>query len=402
MNLFSPIHHLFAPHVDGGYLLQTLFILFQPWKWKTGVEREMLRRELSQKLHGDVFLFSSGREAFFALLRALHLRKGDEVIIQRYTCIVVPNAIKTANGTVVYADIDLNTLNLDMEHTEEQISNATRAIVCQHTFGIPSDTTALAALCDQYDIHLIEDSAHVIPETIEANYAFFSFGRDKAICGITGGAVLSRSPEISAKLKTFEEQANAHSLLFIKRLLCYPILYTLARPLYGIGIGKALLKGAQWCGFLIPIVSKKEKRGSMDPILFRLPNACAALALFELKRLDKKNAHRRILTKFYLDQAKKNGWRFPSYITQNMALQKFPIFVKNPDDIRKKLKRQNVHLSDGWENCPGILTLPTHPTMSLKQAKRLVSLLISDTCGPPLPDPPPDGGGKRLDTLSSL
>lgn len=375
MNVHYPIHHTFAPHVDIPYLLKSLSLFCKPWTWHRGHATEKLRSELSKKFHGDVFLFSSGRESFFALLRALHLRKGDEVIVQRYTCIVVPNAIKAANGTVVYADIDLNTLNLDMEHTEKQISNATRAIVCQHTFGIPSHTTGLQLLCEQYDIPLIEDCAHIIPDTIEADYAFFSFGRDKAISGITGGAVLSRNPKISARIKTLEGQANAHSLLFIKRLLCYPILYTLARPLYGIGIGKIILKCAQWCGFLIPIVSKKEKRGSMDPTLFQLPNACAALALFELKRLHKKNAHRRILTNFYREQAKKHGWQFPSHITENLPLQKFPIFVKNPEEIRQKLKRQNIHLSDGWENCLGILNLPTHPTMSLKQAKRLVKIL---------------------------
>jgi dTDP-4-amino-4,6-dideoxygalactose transaminase len=269
----------------------------------------------------------------------------------------------------------MDTLNLNMQSTEDHISNCTRAIVCQHTFGIPSDTTALKSLCEQYDTHLIEDSAHVIPDTIEADFAFFSFGRDKAISGITGGAVLSRNPEISTKLKELEKQAKSHSISLTFRLLLYPLVYTLARPLYGIWIGKALLKCAQILGGLIPIVSKKEKCGSMDPLLFKIPEACAALALFDLNRIDHKNAHRRMLTTFYLEHAKKNGWRFPSSITDSMALQKFPIFVNNADEIRKKLKRRNIHLSDGWENCPGILNLPTHPTMTMRQAKRLVKIL---------------------------
>lgn len=375
MNLHYPIHHTFAPHTDTAYLREIVLLLLQPWVWRRGHATEKLKSALSKKLRGDVFLFSSGREALLALLKALNISKGDEVIVQRYTCIVVPNAIQATRGTVVYADIDLSTLNLNTQHTEDQISNLTRAMVCQHTFGIPSDTTSLQSLCEQYDIHLIEDCAHTIPETIESDVAFFSFGRDKAISGITGGAVLSRSPEISAKIKTLEEHAKPHSLFHIKRLLWYPIIYWLARPLYGIGIGKLILKCTRLLGGLVPIVTQKEKQGTMDPVLHAIPNACAALALFELKRLDKKNAHRRILVKFYLEQAKKHGWQFPSHITENLPLQKFPIFVKNPDDIRKILKRKNIHLSDGWENCPGILTLPTHPTMSLKQAKRLVNIL---------------------------
>ena len=375
MNFFSPIHHLFAPHVDTEYLLQTSKLCFAPWKWRSGPEQQIFSAELSKNLHGDVFLFSSGREAFFALLTALGIRKGDEIIVQRYTCIVVPNAIKAAKGRAIYADIDMNTLNLDIQHTEDQISNMTRAIVCQHTFGIPSDTSALQSLCEQYDIHLIEDCAHFIPQAIEANYAFFSFGRDKAISGISGGAVLSRNPDVSRKLKELEENAKEHSLFYIKRLLGYPLVYAAARPFYMIGIGKVLLKCAQIVGALVPIVSDKEKKGSMDPVLFHIPNTCATLALYDYKRLHEKNAHRHMLTKFYLEQAKKHGWRFPSEITEKFPLQKFPIFVNNPDEIRKKLKRRNIHLSDGWENCPGILNLPTHPTMTMGQAKRLVDVL---------------------------
>ncbi|OGJ57545.1 hypothetical protein A2635_05330 [Candidatus Peribacteria bacterium RIFCSPHIGHO2_01_FULL_51_9] len=401
MSLLSPIHHTFAPHVDWQYVCRTLAIVCAPWRWQRGPAQEQLKKVIKERFHADVFLFSCGREALLAILKAIALKKKDEIILQSYTCIVVPNAIKAANGVPVFADIDEDTLNLNLDSTEAAITNLTRAILCQHTFGIPSDTNALLALCSQYDIMLIEDCAHVLPDSIEADLAFLSFGRDKAISGITGGAVIVRSPQIAEKLKKLEEHAHRLSSLHIFRLLCYPLVYFVARPLYKLGIGKFLLKCAQLLGLLVPIVSRTEKAGAMESVLHALPNACAKLALFDWTRLHEKNEHRRRLTSLYLEEAKKNGWKYPSGITQDMTLQKFPLFARGADEIRKKLKRQNIHLDDGWTGCvicpsssnlaslnyvPGsdpkaeaasekILSLPTHPTMTRKQAIHLIGTL---------------------------
>lgn len=401
MSIFSPIHHTFAPHVDWQYVCRTFRVLLAPWKWQNGSAQQELKMAVSERFGADVFLFSSGREALLAILRALPIQKGEEVILQSYTCVVVPNAIRAAGAVPRFADTDEETLNLNLESTEAAITNETHAILCQHTFGIPSDTNALLALCAQYDLTLIEDCAHSIPDTLDADVAFLSFGRDKAISGITGGAVISRNPQISATLKALESHAKKLPPFFIVRLLCYPLIYFAARPLYGLGIGKMMLKCAQLLGLLIPIVSGKEKEGSMGSTLHKLPNACALLVLFDWKRLRAKNDHRRKLTKLYLEEAKKQGWNYPSAITEDMPLQKFPLFIKGADAVRRTLKRKNIHLDDGWTGCvicppssnlasaqyvPGsdpkaeaaakkILSLPTHPTMSLKKAKQLLEVL---------------------------
>jgi dTDP-4-amino-4,6-dideoxygalactose transaminase len=91
-------------------------------------------------------------------------------------------------------------------------------------------------------------------------------------------------------------------------------------------------------------------------------------------------------------------WEILPGISADLPLQKFPMFVKNADSIRKKLKRSNIHLDDGWTGCvvcppsvdkknagystgsdpraeeiaEQILSLPTHPTMTLRQARKLM------------------------------
>jgi len=410
MPLFHPIHHTFAPHVNGSYVLRTLSLLFQPWKWKEGPEREALRTALAEKFDADAFLFASGREGLVALLRSLKGPERAEVIVQAYTCVVVPNAIQAAGKTPVYADIERESLNLSVEDVERRLSPRTQAIICQHTFGIPADTHKLRALCDRYGLLLIEDCAHVIPDasgptTIgkDGDFMLLSFGRDKAISGITGGAILSRNPAVSVQLTAEEGAANSLSLFQIKRLLLYPLVYAIARPFYGIGLGKALLILARQIGALVPILTKKEKQGHMSPSLHRLPNACASLALGELKRLREINDHRRALTAFYLSKltTQSSQLTIPKSIHPSLPLQKFPLFVHGADAIRRTLKNQNIHLNDGWTGCvvcpagtdldevsykkgldpeaekasEQILSLPTHLGMTERQVHILVEKL---------------------------
>jgi dTDP-4-amino-4,6-dideoxygalactose transaminase len=407
MSLLSPIHHTFAPHVTLSYALRSIGLLLMPWKWQRGRDREILRHSLSDALHGDVALFASGREALVALFKAMHLKAGEEVIVQSYTCVVVPNAIHAAGGVPVYAEIDRETLNLTAESVRECLTPRTRAVICQHTFGIPGPTAELRTLCAEKHLTLIEDCAHVLPDASgpapigAGDFLLLSFGRDKAISGITGGAIVSKQSAVSALLKGEEAKARGLSHLHIVRLLLYPLVYLVSRPLIGVGIGKAILQLARMIGALVPILTATEKQGQMSPALHALPNACAALTLGEWKKLQKINDHRRALTQFFLEEGKEQQWPMLSGVTGDLPLQKFPLFTMHAEEIRQKLKKQNIHLHDGWTGCvvcpegvdfdpvnyvPGsdpvaeaaceqILSLPTHPTMTLGQGRSLVRAL---------------------------
>ncbi len=402
------IHHTFGPLADVPQVLRALAMLLCPWVWKRGKSEHELERALTESLGGEAITFASGREALFALLKALKLRSGEEVILPAFTCVVVPNAIHATGGVAVFADIDEETLQSGAEEVARRITPRTRAILCQHTFGIPADMTGLRQLCDERKLILIEDSAHMLPCSRGpaglarmGHFTIASFGRDKAISGVSGGAVLSRNSEISEKLRSMQADAASVPMHRIARLLLYPLLYALARPMYSVGLGKALLAASKQCGILIPILTIPEKNGHMSPMICRMPNALAFLALQQFRDLPDKNDHRRRLTAYYLDAARAHGWNFPNAITADLPLQKFPLFFVGAEQIRKKLKEKNIYLEDGWTNCvicpsssnlaaagyePGndpqaeetcarILSLPTHPGMNLRQAKRLLGAM---------------------------
>ena len=208
------IHHTFGPLADRTQRGLAFKLLFQPWKWQEGPAREELRTKLAQHFGMQAFLFANGREGLLALLRSLKLSTDGEVIVQGYTCVVVPNAIEAAGCTTIYADIERDTLNLDCDAVEAAITPKTRAVICQHTFGIPSDTTRLREICDKHSLILIEDCAHVIPDNKgpssigkHGDAVLLSFGRDKAISGVTGGAVLCADKDLALLLKREEERA---------------------------------------------------------------------------------------------------------------------------------------------------------------------------------------------------
>lgn len=409
MRLLQPIHHTFGPHITGRFLVQTVAIALAPWAYRKGKSGERLSRALSEHFQGDCFLFASGREGLLAFLRSIDLRPGEEVIVQGYTCVVVPNAIHAAGGVPVYADIDQDTLNLDLASVRAVMSPRTRVIICQHTFGIPGEVLSLRSLCDEHGILLVEDLAHFIPDQSDGEQqvgrygdaVLLSFGRDKAISGIAGGAMICRRSSATHPLSVIHESCVECSMLECMRLLSYSFAYALCRPLMGIGIGRIILAIARAIGLMPVILTEEEKRGRMSPVLRRMPNACSFLAIRQWQRLASINAHRRSLTSFYFHYARKSGWPVLSRVLPSLALQKFPLFLSGAESIRVLLKSKNIHLDDGWTGCTvcpctvqddcvdyragtspraevtgtQILSLPTHPTMSLQQARSLVEEL---------------------------
>lgn len=383
-------------------------MLLAPWWWRRGASRERFRAKLAEKFVGSVALFASGREGLLALFQSLGLGAGEEVIVQAYTCVVVPNAVRAAGAAPVFADIEHDTLNLALEAVRGAITPRTRAIVCQHTFGIPAHAEALRRICDEHDLVLIEDCAHVLPDETgpaevgrHGDFLMLSFGRDKAISGVTGGAIVSRRDDVAEKLLRSESRASDLPLARIFVFLLYPLVYWKIRIAYALGFGRVYGAIARMLGFLTPILDEAEKRGAMSPPLRRMPNACAFLALDQLRRLRPINDHRRTLTRFYLDACRQKGWPVLGAVRGDLPLQKFPLFVKEAEKIRRALKRQRIFLDDGWTVCvvcpPGvsvpdagyrlgedpeaeaaceeILSLPTHPGTSLPHAKRLLYTL---------------------------
>src|SRR3989344_9394741 len=96
-----------SPNTQLDDVYRALSVLLRPWVWQKGNAVDKVGYWFTEYFGTrSVATFNSGRSAFLALLRAFRIGKGDEVIIQAFTCVAVPNSVLWAGARPVYADID--------------------------------------------------------------------------------------------------------------------------------------------------------------------------------------------------------------------------------------------------------------------------------------------------------
>ena len=101
--------------------------------------------------------FWKGRVALYAVLKAMGIAPGDEVILPGYTCVMDVNPIKYLGAKPVYVDIEPDTFNINVKLMEEKITRNTKAIIAQHTYGFPCEMDAIMSIAEKNSIQVIED-----------------------------------------------------------------------------------------------------------------------------------------------------------------------------------------------------------------------------------------------------
>jgi len=159
---------------------------------------------------------ASGTDALHLALRAEGIGPGDEVITSAFTFIATAEAIKYVGAKPVFVDIDARTFNITPENIEAAITDKTKAIMPVHLFGQPVDMAAIKALCDKYDLKLIEDCAQSFGARIDGrqtgsigNAAGFSFFPSKNLGAFgDGGLVVTQSDETAEMLKMLRNHGS--------------------------------------------------------------------------------------------------------------------------------------------------------------------------------------------------
>lgn len=162
------------------------------------------------------YSFGSGRGALYAILKCIGITRGDEVLIQGYTCVAVPKAIIYAGAIPVYADISIDNYNLTLESVKKTVTPQTKAVIVQHTYGIPCEEIFdIYSYCKEKGIFLIEDCAHTFATKYRNRYlgtigdaAFISTDHSKFISTSVGGLAITDNTEIGDALSEFYSQAN--------------------------------------------------------------------------------------------------------------------------------------------------------------------------------------------------
>ncbi len=361
-----------------------------------------------------VALTSSGRQALHDLFVAAGIGSGDEVIIQAFTCIAVPASIQWAGAKPVYADISENTFNIDPNDLRKKITPRTRAIIIQHTFGMPAPIDQIKVIAADYNLLLIEDCAHALGGSYKdqplgsfGDAAILSFGRDKVISSVFGGAVVSHDGNLIESVRQQQHNRPYPPRRWMVQQLLHPILFhSVILPFYFTsGVGKAILVASQRLGLLSKAVEKKEKMAAKPShFIYRFSPALAFLVNRQLQKLDEFNERRQEIVDQYVAKLSRNGVKLPTVPEHSIPVWlRFPIRVDEPKKLHAAAKEKNILLGDWYDSvlvpkdsnlssfgyktgsCPRaeaaarhVVNLPTYPSLTNSQVKEVIDLVRSN------------------------
>lgn len=280
-------------------------LLLRPWRLVEGPEIARYESDFAAAAGArHAVTFGSGRMALYALLEALDIGPGDEVIVPAFTCVVVANAILYRGAAPVYADIDPETYNLAPESFERHVGPRTRAVIAQHTFGLVCDIDRINQIARARGVIVIEDAAHALGASHNgrrvgslASAAYFSTDHTKVIGTGAGGVATTDDRELSGRLREIQGRAAAPTVgrvrasllsLIAEVFLMHPRVYRLgSRVFWRLGLWRRAF-------FLDELETRKP-----DQYPVRLSNAQAALGVGQLQRLEANLAWRRKLGLLY-------------------------------------------------------------------------------------------------------
>ena len=194
-----PLFKVHMPREVLSALEETLF---------SGVVTEGPRAQLFEKAfqnyinNPNTALLNSCTSAITLALRLAGVENRDEVITTPMTCLATNVPILTLGAIPVWADINPNTGNIDPSKIEALITSKTKAIICVHWAGMPSEVDKINFIAKKHGIKVIEDAAQSLGAEYDnlkignhSDYVCFSFQAIKHLTTVDGGAIACKTEE---------------------------------------------------------------------------------------------------------------------------------------------------------------------------------------------------------------
>lgn len=313
----------------------------------------------------DLFFYWKGRVALFALLKSMGVGPGDEVIVQGYTCVVVANAIMYLGATPVYADIDIDTFNMNMASLKAKITENTKVIICQNTYGLSSNLENIQQIARDattkfgHSIFTLEDCTHGfggtyngIPNGTSCDASFFSTQWSKpyttgvgGFCVVHNNAVKQAMQKLEMeKLKPcFKEVLQLKLMYFVRRYIINDVTYWPMIRLYrwlsrhNLVVGSS--SGEEVSGIGMPHDFFKDQ----SSVQFRKGiKSLAKLSVVNEQR--KKNA---LAYSKYLESIDKNHVNRSFF--DNHIFIRYPLLVNERARFREEAERARIILGEWFE-----------------------------------------------------
>lgn len=305
----------------------------------------------------------NGTAALHISLILAGVKENDEVLVPALTFIATANAVTYCNAIPHFVDSEINTLGMDPVKLDAYLHDITEikngccynrltkrkivAAVPMHTFGHPVDLDKMLAVCEKYNLVLVEDAAESIGSFYKGYHTgnfgkvtAMSFNGNKTITTGGGGAILTNDKELGALAKYLTTQAK--------------------------------------------VPHKWEFSHDMIGYNYRMPNINAALGCAQLEQLPKFIEAKRNLAKRYeYAFANVEGVKFfkePDFAKSNYWLNAFLLEDKNiekKEQLLEALNADNIMARPAWNLMYSMKMYNRCPKMDCSIAEGVVSRLIN-------------------------
>ena len=160
---------------------------------------------------------SSGTAAIKIALKAVGVKKGDEVITQSFNFIATIEAILDCGAVPVIANVD-ETLNLDAKELPKLITKRTKAIIPVHMLGVPCEMDKINLIAKRYKVLVVEDNCEAVGAKYKGNYlgtlgaiGIFSFDHGKIITSGEGGLILTNKKKLLKYCKEYHDHGHENN-----------------------------------------------------------------------------------------------------------------------------------------------------------------------------------------------
>ena len=204
---FIPVNKPLITKIDRDNVYR---VLKKGWISSEGPEVSKFEQNFSQLINRKFSIsVSNGTAALEIAIKALGIKKNDEVIIPNFTIISNALAVIRQNAKPVLVDCDLDNWNMIISDIEKKITKKTKAIIATHIYNFPLDMERIIKICKKNKIFLIEDAAEVIGQKYKkkmcgsfGDISTFSFYANKQITTGEGGMISTNNKEINSKCKS--------------------------------------------------------------------------------------------------------------------------------------------------------------------------------------------------------
>lgn len=358
------------------------------------------------------YLYYRGRVALYAILQGLGVGKGDDVVVQAFTCLAVPEAIMALGARPVYVDIEPNGFNMDAGDLESKITPQTRAVIVQHTFGVPADMERIKYVVDKADVPIIEDCCHTFVSMYKGKIvgsfgvgSFYSFEWGKpVVAGIGGRAIINESnlnKKIQSQYKDYRLPSTVKLLriqlqYFGFKLLYRPSLYWPVRNMFHM-LGSI---GAAESNY-----NPVQENQVAEDFCLKMPEPLQRRMARKLSNLDVLTRHSCWVSKQYQSRIESNVVAHPEIPGDcKTVFARYPLLANDKDTLLEQARKAKVELADWYStpihpltgkdlklvryeagSCPNaekrcrqVVTLPTYMGVKEKDVERIVHFLTAN------------------------